>query len=236
MNLGIYKQGQGHWVRVMTAVLAGLVIAALAIWVYGQMQVLADRLPKSGYRIGLATQDAGAFAPGDRVELATVPDSTGKTTPVGSATVNTIDPERRDLLSVKDFTPAASEKAAPPAVTASGTIRKAVADAKVFSISPRGGIAGIDPVHPDLLAGGVAGLVLLIGALTTYWFVAVRPRTVEFLIATDFEMKKVNWSTPREVIGHTWVVIGACVLLAGVLFVVDFGLKSTFALIGLLPN
>ena len=34
------------------------------------------------------------------------------------------------------------------------------------------------------------------------------------MIATEGEMKKVNWSTRREIIGMTWVVIGLTVFIA----------------------
>ena len=37
MNLGIYKPGQGYWVRVMTAVVAGVLVLATAVWLFDQM-------------------------------------------------------------------------------------------------------------------------------------------------------------------------------------------------------
>ncbi|MFQ6049008.1 MAG: preprotein translocase subunit SecE [Phycisphaerae bacterium] len=41
------------------------------------------------------------------------------------------------------------------------------------------------------------------------------------MIATEGEMKKVSWSTRREVIGSTKVVIAVVIMLAVMLFVVD---------------
>ena len=43
-------------------------------------------------------------------------------------------------------------------------------------------------------------------------------RFVDFLIATDGEMKKVNWSTARDIRMSTVVVIFASLVLAGCLF------------------
>ncbi|MBL8964243.1 MAG: preprotein translocase subunit SecE [Phycisphaerae bacterium] len=56
------------------------------------------------------------------------------------------------------------------------------------------------------------------------------------MIATDGEMKKVNWSTRREVLGSTWVVIGACFLIATFLFIVDIAFSSFFEFVGLLKR
>jgi len=69
-----------------------------------------------------------------------------------------------------------------------------------------------------------AGTCILIGAILTaiaYWVIYLHPRTSDFLIATEGEVKKVNWSTPREIWGSTAVVISTMVLLTILVFVVD---------------
>ena len=48
-----------------------------------------------------------------------------------------------------------------------------------------------------------------------------RPTVVDFLIATDSEMKKVNWTTRAELIGSTKVVIFFMLLIAVLLFAFD---------------
>ena len=58
----------------------------------------------------------------------------------------------------------------------------------------------------------------------------------DFLIATEGEMKKVSWSTRREVIGSTKVVVLFTFLLAVLLFVVDFTFKTMFTLINVLKT
>lgn len=67
---------------------------------------------------------------------------------------------------------------------------------------------------------GAAITILIIGAVV-YWLVGRKPASAEFLIATDAEMKKVNWSTRREIIGHTWVVVGVSFIIAIILFLTD---------------
>jgi preprotein translocase subunit SecE len=53
-----------------------------------------------------------------------------------------------------------------------------------------------------------------IGLLLAH-YVLRDPRTVDYLIETELEMRKVNWPTKKEVIASTGVVI-ACVILLGV--------------------
>ena len=54
-----------------------------------------------------------------------------------------------------------------------------------------------------------------------YRFVGRNETVVNFMIATESEMKKVNWSTRREVIGATKIVIVTTLALAAILFFVD---------------
>jgi preprotein translocase SecE subunit len=68
---------------------------------------------------------------------------------------------------------------------------------------------------------GVSVTFLFVMSVLTYWVVGVNRRANDFFIATEGEMKKVNWSTRREVIRSTKVVIVTVVLMAALLFVVD---------------
>ena len=54
---------------------------------------------------------------------------------------------------------------------------------------------------------------------------------VDFLIATDSEMKKVNWTSRKELIGSTKVVIIFMFLIAFILFVLDLLFSTVFYLI-----
>ena len=58
--------------------------------------------------------------------------------------------------------------------------------------------------------------------------------TVDFMIATEGEMKKVNWSTRREVLGATKVVIATVIALGTILFIVNIIFMFIFESIGVL--
>jgi preprotein translocase SecE subunit len=67
---------------------------------------------------------------------------------------------------------------------------------------------------------GVAiGFCIAYGILC--WVLLNKPTNVDFLIATDSEMKKVNWTSRRELIGSTKVVIIFMFFIALFLFVCD---------------
>jgi preprotein translocase subunit SecE len=91
-------------------------------------------------------------------------------------------------------------------------------------------------IKPLFLQVGALTLVVALGGGFVAWLVAVKRTSSEFLIATDGEMKKVNWSTRKEILGSTWVVIVACALIAGVLFVLDSGFYQVFKLVGILES
>ena len=72
-----------------------------------------------------------------------------------------------------------------------------------------------------------AVLIVAAGAFVLYRYVALKPRSADFLIATEGEMRKVNWPTRREVTGFTWVVVAFLVLFVTLLFLSDL-LFATF--------
>ncbi|MFG0330574.1 MAG: preprotein translocase subunit SecE [Phycisphaerales bacterium] len=78
--------------------------------------------------------------------------------------------------------------------------------------------------------------LLLVLAVVTYYFYGAHRQTVEFFIATEGEMKKVNWSTRREIVGSTWVVVIVSVSIAIILFVVDVLFSSFFKQVGVLHS
>ena len=56
------------------------------------------------------------------------------------------------------------------------------------------------------------------------------------MIATENEMKKVNWPSKKAIVGLTWVVIAGTLLLAALLFVFDLGFAALFREIGILKT
>ena len=68
------------------------------------------------------------------------------------------------------------------------------------------------------------------------WRLMNKPANVDFLIATDSEMKKVNWTSRKDLIGSTKVVIIFMVMIALFLFSVDIIFSYFFYLIGVLRH
>lgn len=76
--------------------------------------------------------------------------------------------------------------------------------------------------------------VLVVMAILTFKYVGQSRTVGDFLILTEREMKQVNWSTRREVIGHTKVVIFVLLALGFILFMVDVAFIWFFDAIGVL--
>ena len=106
MSVGIYKQGQGYWVRLMSSIGLGLLIMMGVVWLWDQL---------AGVRI-----------------------------------------------------------------------------------------AELESVY---VQGGVSIIVVAICGIIGYQLIGRKPKLVDFMIATEGEMRKVNWSTKREIFGSTILVI-----------------------------
>ena len=65
----------------------------------------------------------------------------------------------------------------------------------------------------------IAALLIAWGVFV--WYMLNKPSNADFLIATDSEMKKVNWTSKRELIGSTKVVIIFMFLISILLFLFD---------------
>lgn len=92
-----------------------------------------------------------------------------------------------------------------------------------------------DDQYREYIQAGAAVFVILFFAALLWWLLN-KPRIVDFMIATESEMRKVNWPTAREIRGSTWVVIGGTLLMAFLLFVVDVGFALLFRTIGVLEG
>ena len=80
---------------------------------------------------------------------------------------------------------------------------------------------------------GIPTVVVALFALMMFYLVN-RQRTADFLIATEGEMKKVSWSSFKEVWGSTKVVIVFAFILVSVLFAVDLLFIFTFEKLGVM--
>lgn len=83
-----------------------------------------------------------------------------------------------------------------------------------------------------------AGVPLLLLAVLAWVIFKVvnTPKLADFMIATEGEMKKVSWSTKKEIITSTKVVIITVLLMAFMLAVVDFVFVLLFRAIGVVAG
>lgn len=77
---------------------------------------------------------------------------------------------------------------------------------------------------------------LTVGSLLLAWKYLNGPTAVDFLIATESEMKKVNWTSRKDLFGSTKVVIVFMFLIAAILFVIDIAFGYLFYLIKVLKT
>lgn len=233
--MGLYKPGQGYWVRVLTAVGAGILVLFGAMWGWNQAQTV--RLPAKEWTMSTSA-GRGDLNIGDTVNLLRNDLSTNAT---GDALISF------GTAQVIDYRPEASGRAD---VVIAGFDSN---DTRDFAADTRRLVAGTDPsnfafqasvdgansepIFPQLyLQAGVAGGMILLGAILIGWFVASSPKSSDFLIATDSEMKKVHWSTYKQIRGSTIVVIVATFLIAGFLFLIDLGFSFFFRAIDVLQS
>lgn len=84
-----------------------------------------------------------------------------------------------------------------------------------------------------LVRYGIATALVVVAAAVMFWIVN-RPRSADFMIATEGEMKKVSWSSRKEVVGSTKVVIITTLILTAILFAVDMLFTQLFVWIKVL--
>jgi preprotein translocase SecE subunit len=197
--LSMYKAGQGYWTRMMSAIFFGVLVAGGALWLSGQIETI-DFKPES-WRYTVES-DASSLAPNSEVELQR------SNVRIGSAFVRSVDGDTVELVNLN---------------MGAGNIANGVQSIAVEGQQPVivEGLQVVQRFEKTYLQGGVAAATLLLGAIIIFYLCYTNKRTSEFLIATEGEMKKVNWSSRREVFGSTWVVIGISVIIATILFVTD---------------
>ncbi len=202
--LSMYKAGQGYWTRMMSAIFFGVLVAGGALWLSNQINAMS--VPTDSWNYTVASTDG--FAPAREVKLERNNEE------VGSAFVRSVD---GSILVLENLTMQSDQF---PTATGLSISAEGVDPVEVQSLQI------VPKFEKTYLQGGVAAGVLLIGAIIVLWFCYSNKKFSEFLIATEGEMKKVNWSSRREVFGSTWVVIAISVLIAAILFVTDIVFKS----------
>lgn len=223
MALGLYKPGQGYWTRVLTAVGLGVLALAGASWLWNQLAGLP--VPKRAWTLDV-TPIAGAPSP--QKEAILFADAQANTR-LGSGIIESVENAgKRITIANLRLEPGATVANAQriEAANASGG-----PEAFSASIARREGIASFNIIYAQ---AGAAMAVIIAATAFIYWLTAIRPSSNEFFIAVDTEMRKVNWSTRREVLGSTWVVIIVCGSIAAVLFVIDIAFGAFFKWIGVI--
>lgn len=209
MALGIYKPGQGYWVRVLSAVGIGALVLATAAWAWGQ--AVNIQLPARAYTFEV-DQNVDHWHTGTGVSLMSTDPADGSEIVIGNAVIESLAPAGSGSLMTLD------------SLTLSGDLSPAETESISTTDEPPVRVlryGEIPIVSPLYVQGGIVAVVLVIGMILIFVFVGTQKRAVEFLIATDGEMRKVNWSSRREVMGSTWVVIAAAFLISATLFLID---------------
>ena len=83
--------------------------------------------------------------------------------------------------------------------------------------------------------GGMAVTVIAVFGIIVYLLLN-KPKIADFMIATEAEMKKVNWPSKKEIIGSTWVVICGTAFIALLLWLINIGFAWFFTEIHLLEG
>ena len=86
--------------------------------------------------------------------------------------------------------------------------------------------------NPAMVIGvSLFAIIVILG----WWFMN-KTTSTDFLIATDSEMKKVNWTSRKELIGSTRVVVIFMFLIAFLLFGIDIFFSYFFYFAGVLKS
>jgi preprotein translocase SecE subunit len=216
----------------MTCVCAGVLALSTAGWAWKSLEAI--RPPTPTWQLNLDGLPAAATPMvGESVTL--LDTSVTPAQKVGAATISSVEPgvagrakvviakiEREvDLTGKRIDLLAASNLYGPASPSGQGSIWNAqIAQAQ-----------GIPAFQIVLLQASAATIILLVGGMLTYFYVGRKASSAEFLISTDGEMRKVNWSTKKIVIDSTYVVIAASVLIAAFIFLWDVLISNFFKLI-----
>ena len=94
---------------------------------------------------------------------------------------------------------------------------------------------GVPATRSKAVAIYIIAALLAAFGLLVFWIMN-KPGNADFLIATDSEMKKVNWTSKKELFGSTKVVIIFMFVIAILLFLFDIIFGYLFYGIGVLKS
>ncbi len=228
----IYKPNQGFATRVVTGAAAALLVAWGIYWLCDELSTLrptvastavlqidaaklgSEPLTLEGLGIKLKTPDAAEQPSDDTPTLAVT-------------SVNYV--AKQAGLQTRDV------------ITHIGAVPVSARDELIKALRQAEPSAGLEltvgrrrSILLYVQAASAVATALVFAALL--WWILNKPRVVDFMIATESEMRKVNWPTRREIIGSTWLVICGTLLMALLLFTVDIGFALLFRSIGVLEG
>ncbi len=96
--------------------------------------------------------------------------------------------------------------------------------------------AKIGQIEPVYVQGGVAIIIVVICGILGFHLIGRKPKLVDFMVATEGEMRKVNWSTRREIIGSTILVILLTLAIAVFCQLADLAFSALFQWAGVLQS
>src|SRR4051812_36381465 len=91
MALGLYKAGQGYWVRVLTATMAGIVVLAGCAWLWNELDKASGIIPRPTWTVTMVAPVTGTPEPGQAVSLMGEAAAGGVAPEIGKAVVKASD-------------------------------------------------------------------------------------------------------------------------------------------------
>ena len=222
MAFSIYKPGQGYWTRMLTAIGAGIVVMSTVGWLWyelGNTSFSVHREHVGG--LGTVGEAGDASDPLKAFGISLADAEIGG----NSLRIESVASESRAIqagFSRDDVVAAVNSTV----VTDRATLAKALE-----ALESTGTLkVTVDRSESIVLyiQAGVAVVVILIAGMVLWWIMN-RPRSVDFMIATEAEMRKVNWPSRREIRGSTMVVVCGTIIMAVFLWSINlvFGFLFT---------
>lgn len=226
-GIGLYKSGQGYWVRMLTASCIFLLGVAGAAWVWGQIGIIKP--PVIAYSVVLSDL-VGAPKDGDQLKVVSADQkdpTTGEPVIVATTKIGHVSTGQSGKTVITLPADAGFDSVALRGSSVAGTGTPAFAG-KITAVD---GVAKFD-IKWVQTAGSIAMIVLGMGL--AYLLAGTRPSSVDFLVSTGGEMKKVNWSNRKSIQDSTIMVIGACFIIAGFLFIIDVIFQKLFSILDII--
>lgn len=238
------KPGHGKWTRILTASGIGVIVVFGLTWILGEMdgwmgpRSQITNVTPSGEIGGQTFTVNASYTDNDGKKVVGSVSYRAETADDVKAVVGALH-RRMDT----DNTSTVWKMAVPSVVDSDKSLRltgnvtgvqfdiesSATGNAQLVAVMATTARSGDATIAKGITA---AVVLILFGAFT--WWLLNKETIVDFMGATETEMRKVNWPTKKEIIGSTWVVIFGTLFITAILFIVDFGFFALFTNIGIL--